>query len=272
MGDTMMTALGELKICETTDETDYEQIWEQLLMPTFRAGDTYCIPTNVSKEEAIAYWTAYPHRIFVADIIPEDGSPSSSDHVGTYFLTPNQQGSGAHISTCAFVTAPAARGKGIGRAMLKHAMLVATAEGYRGMQFNFVLCTNTSAIKLWKSEDFAEVGRLPGAFEHSSDGYVDALVMYRPLGVDDLAGFFRKVRLPPIVTSGGTALTLEEEAAQEEMDRMQKARKSANLPDAQCLPAPEPVPVVLDGNGYDINRTSPFDRFVYHLDSMLSKK
>jgi ribosomal protein S18 acetylase RimI-like enzyme len=49
------------------------------------------------------------------------------------------------------------------------------------MQFNFVVTTNSRAVRLWQSLGFAIVGRLPGAFRHPQQGYVDALVMYRLL-------------------------------------------------------------------------------------------
>jgi ribosomal protein S18 acetylase RimI-like enzyme len=49
------------------------------------------------------------------------------------------------------------------------------------MQFNFVVSTNTRAIALWESMGFEVVGRLPGAFEHPTEGFVDALVMFRGL-------------------------------------------------------------------------------------------
>ena len=53
--------------------------------------------------------------------------------------------------------------------------------GFRAMQFNFVVATNTRAIATWERAGFDTVGRLPGAFRHPQDGYVDALVMYRSL-------------------------------------------------------------------------------------------
>jgi ribosomal protein S18 acetylase RimI-like enzyme len=49
------------------------------------------------------------------------------------------------------------------------------------MQFNFVVSTNERAVRLWQSLGFAIVGRLPGAFRHPTQGYVDALVMYQAL-------------------------------------------------------------------------------------------
>jgi hypothetical protein len=49
------------------------------------------------------------------------------------------------------------------------------------MQFNFVVETNARAVDTWTRAGFATVGRLPGAFRHPTEGYVDALVMYRSL-------------------------------------------------------------------------------------------
>jgi ribosomal protein S18 acetylase RimI-like enzyme len=49
------------------------------------------------------------------------------------------------------------------------------------MQFNFVISTNERAVRLWQSLGFEIVGRLPEAFEHPTQGYVDALVMHRRL-------------------------------------------------------------------------------------------
>ena len=78
-------------------------------------------------------------------------------------------------------TRPAARGQGVAQAMLDHALATARAAGFRAMQFNFVVATNDGAIRLWARNGFDTVGRLPGAFRHPTEGYVDALVLYRHL-------------------------------------------------------------------------------------------
>jgi hypothetical protein len=48
-----------------------------------------------------------------------------------------------------------------------------------------VVSTNERAVRLWQQLGFAVVGRLPGAFEHPTAGYVDALVMYQSLVGDE---------------------------------------------------------------------------------------
>lgn len=151
---------------------DAVAIWS-ILEPVFAAGETYCVPRDVGRDEALAYWTEGGHAAFVAE---EAGFVR-----GTYFLCANQKGGGAHVANAGFATAPDAAGRGTARAMLAHALETARARGFRAMQFNFVVATNERAIRLWQSAGFETVGRLPGAFAHPKAGDVDALVMYRRL-------------------------------------------------------------------------------------------
>jgi L-amino acid N-acyltransferase YncA len=144
-----------------------------ILMPTIRDGSTYALDSDMSEADALAYWFAPDKETFVAE---ENGTI-----VGTYFIHANQAGGGRHVCNCGYITSAAATGRGIARRMCEHSIEHGRAKGYRAMQFNFVISTNTRAVKLWESLGFATVGRLPGAFLHPSDGYVDALVMYRQL-------------------------------------------------------------------------------------------
>ena len=151
---------------------DDEAIW-QILESMLRAGESYTLPRDMSREDALAYWFSPGHEVFVAE---EDGST-----LGTYFLCANQSGGGAHVANCGYVTAKQAMGRGVARAMCLHSLEVARQRGFRAMQFNFVVSTNERAVRLWEALGFATVGRLPGAFLHPAHGYVDALVMYRAL-------------------------------------------------------------------------------------------
>ena len=127
----------------------------------------------MTEGDALAYWMAADRETFVAE---ENG-----EIVGTYFIRPNQAGGGKHICNCGYITSVAQTGRGVARAMCQHSLDHARARGYRGMQFNFVVSTNTRAVNLWESLGFETVGRLPGAFHHPTLGYVDALVMFRAL-------------------------------------------------------------------------------------------
>jgi L-amino acid N-acyltransferase YncA len=151
---------------------DRDAIWH-ILEPTIRAGETYALPRDLSEADSISYWMGADRETFVAE---EDGTV-----LGTYFLRPNQQGGGAHVANCGYITAHSATGRGAARRMCEHSIERARHRGFRAMQFNFVVATNERAIRLWQSLGFETVGRLPNAFLHPRQGYVDALVMFRVL-------------------------------------------------------------------------------------------
>lgn len=151
---------------------DRDAIWT-ILEPTIRAGETYTLPREMTREEALVYWFSPGHEVFVAE--------HAGVAVGTYYLRANQKGGGDHVANCGYMTAPAASGRGVARAMCVHSLDHARARGFRAMQFNFVVATNERAVRLWQSFHFEIAGRLAEAFRHPSLGYVDALVMYRKL-------------------------------------------------------------------------------------------
>jgi L-amino acid N-acyltransferase YncA len=151
---------------------DAEAVWE-ILAPVLRAGETYTLPRDMGWEEAVDYWFAESHEVFVAE---EGGGV-----LGTYYLRANQRGGGSHVANCGYMTAPEARGRGVARTMCEHSLERARSRGFRAMQFNCVVSTNEGAVRLWQSCGFATVGSLPKAFLHPKAGYVDALVMYREL-------------------------------------------------------------------------------------------
>ncbi|GAB4382828.1 GNAT family N-acetyltransferase [Albidovulum sp.] len=149
---------------------DGDAIWA-MLEPVFRAGDTYAVDPAIGREAALGYWLA--ERAYLA--CDRDGP------LGTYYIQRNRPGGGAHYCNCGFVTAPAARGRGIARAMLADALARAAALGFEGMVFNFVVASNSRALALWRGHGFEEVGRVPGAFRTPAGEKVDALILFRPL-------------------------------------------------------------------------------------------
>lgn len=144
-----------------------------MLEPVLRAGETYALPRDLSEAAALDYWLGPDRETFVAE--------AQGEILGTYYLRANQAGGGAHVCNCGYVTAEAARGRGVARDMCAHSLAIAPARGFRAMQFNFVIGTNEGAIRLWERMGFATIGRLPDAFTHPRLGYVDALVMFRSL-------------------------------------------------------------------------------------------
>jgi L-amino acid N-acyltransferase YncA len=101
--------------------------------------------------------------------------------VGTYYLRPNSLALGAHVANAGYVVAEHCRRQGIGSRLCQHSLQAARRLGFRAMQFNLVVSTNTAGIRCWRRNGFQVVGTLPEGFRHKQLGYVDALVMIQPL-------------------------------------------------------------------------------------------
>lgn len=159
-------------ILRPAHEADRDGIWE-IFRAVVASGDTYAFDPGIAREDALAYWMHAANTCYVAE---RDGQI-----LGTYILKANQTGLGSHVANAAFMVAPGARALGLGRAMGEHCLDEARRQGFRAMQFNFVVSTNDSAVRLWQRLGFEIVGTLPGAFRHAQKGYVDAYVMFRSL-------------------------------------------------------------------------------------------
>ncbi len=157
-----------LKIRPALD-ADHDAIWE-IFHEVVEAGDTYPFDPQMSRDDGLTYWFQSGAHTYVAE---------QNDHVlGAYILRPNWSGPGGHVANAAFMVAADARGQGLGRAMGEHCLSEARRLGFRAMQFNFVVSSNESAVRLWQRLGFEIVGTLPGAFRHPEKGYVDVYVMF----------------------------------------------------------------------------------------------
>lgn len=159
-------------IVRAADAADHDAIWA-IIEPVIRAGETLALPRDMSREAALALWFSADRTLRVVEA---DGML-----LGVFYVRPNQEGGGAHVANAGYVTAAHATGRGVAQHMCAASLKLARAQGFRAMQFNFVVSSNVRAVALWEAMGFAVVGRLPEAFERPSGALVDALVVFRPL-------------------------------------------------------------------------------------------
>jgi L-amino acid N-acyltransferase YncA len=155
------------------EAADWPSLWA-LLEPVFRAGETFPHDPAISEVEAQLAWVEQTQAVMVA--VDPAGAL-----VGTYYLRPNSLALGAHVANAGYVVAEGARLRGIGSLLCQHSLQAARRLGFRAMQFNLVVSTNTAGIRCWQHNGFQVVGTLPGAFRHKQLGFVDALVMVQAL-------------------------------------------------------------------------------------------
>lgn len=151
---------------------DWPDIWV-MFRAAAAAGDVFAYDESTPEDVARKLWFDPP----AACCVLVDGDRIA----GTYYVRPNQPGRGSHVANGGYIVRPEFRGRGLAGAMCAHSIETARRMGFRAMQFNFVVSTNSAAVRTWEKHGFAVVGRLPGAFRHAELGFVDVLVMYREL-------------------------------------------------------------------------------------------
>ena len=134
-------------------------------------GTSYFYLPGITDQELLAYWFDPKSFTFVG--------LRGDDILGAYVVRTNFPGRGDHVANASYAVAGRARGTGIGRALAEHSLDEARRHGYTAMQFNRVVSTNESAVRLWQHVGFEIVGTLPRVFDHPTLGHVDAYVMHR---------------------------------------------------------------------------------------------
>jgi GNAT superfamily N-acetyltransferase len=155
-----------------TDD-DWPRIWP-FFAAIVEAGETYAFPAGLTLETARPWWMEEPPG---RTVVAVDGDQV----LGSAKMGPNRPGRGAHVATASFMVAPDCQGRGVGRALGEHVVEWARAAGYRSMQFNAVVETNTSAVRLWQSLGFEILTTVPEAFDHPEHGLVGLHIMFQRL-------------------------------------------------------------------------------------------
>jgi GNAT superfamily N-acetyltransferase len=146
--------------------------WHQIVA----AGDTYCYDPGLGYDAGRQLWFGTP-----PDQVWLVTEPGGATVLGSYRIGPNKAGPGSHIGSASYMVSEAARGRGVGRAMVLHCLEQGRAAGFRGIQFNAVAVSNMPAVRLYRELGFEVIGTVPGGFAHPELGFVDLLIMFRPL-------------------------------------------------------------------------------------------
>ncbi|MBE6828778.1 MAG: GNAT family N-acetyltransferase [Ruminococcaceae bacterium] len=98
--------------------------------------------------------------------------------VGLYILHPNNVGRCGHICNASYAVKGDERGKKIGEILVLHCIAKAKEIGFKILQFNAVVNTNTAALHLYKKLGFVQLGVIPGGFLMKDGSYQDIIPHY----------------------------------------------------------------------------------------------
>ena len=102
----------------------------------------------------------------------------SNEIVGLYILHPNNVGRCGHISNASYAVKKSKRGMHIGEFLVKDCLAKAKEIGFKILQFNAVVATNTSALKLYAKLGFTQLGIIPNGFLMKDGTYEDIIPHY----------------------------------------------------------------------------------------------
>lgn len=102
----------------------------------------------------------------------------SGEVVGLYILHPNNVGRCGHIGNASYAVKRSCRGRHIGEELVKDCIKTAPRFGFRILQFNAVVRTNTAALNLYKKLGFKQLGIIPNGFLMKDGTYEDIIPHY----------------------------------------------------------------------------------------------
>ena len=103
---------------------------------------------------------------------------NTGEILGLYILHPNNVGRCGHICNASYAVVSEKRGLHIGEKLVRDCIHQARTCGFRVLQFNAVVATNTHARHLYERVGFRQLGTIPGGFRMPDGTYEDICPYY----------------------------------------------------------------------------------------------
>jgi ribosomal protein S18 acetylase RimI-like enzyme len=113
--------------------------------------------------------------------IDNPDSPILGRVVGSASMRTARDGHGRHVARADFVVDPRLHGQGVEKELAIAVLTRARAAGFKAVEIDPVVETDSEAIDAWRSVGFEIVGTRPRAFEHPRGDLVGLHVMSRAL-------------------------------------------------------------------------------------------
>lgn len=142
------------------------EIWNQIVL----AGNAFPQENPLTLKEAESF---FGEQSYCGVAV----SKQSGEVSGLYILHPNNVGRCGHICNASYAVSETARGQGVGEALVRDCLCQAKDLGFRILQFNAVVKTNTPARHLYEKLGFVPLGEIPGGFQ-MPDGSFETIIPY----------------------------------------------------------------------------------------------
>ena len=149
---------------ETQDMESAMNIWNEVV----RDGIAFPQDEELTEQSADRFFSSQSYTG-----IAEDNE--TGELVGLYILHPNNVGRCGHICNTSYAVKSGKRGLHIGEQLVKDSLKVGVELGFRILQFNAVVATNSHALHLYERLGFTQLGRIPQGFR-MKDGYYEDII------------------------------------------------------------------------------------------------
>ena len=141
------------------------EIWNEVV----EEGVAFPQEEPLDLDTGAAFFAAQSHAAVAED---DDGQV-----VGLYILHPNNVGRCGHICNASYAVSGACRGRHIGEKLVLDCLSQGRKLGFKVLQFNAVVESNTHARHLYERLGFVQLGVIPGGFR-MKDGHYENIGPY----------------------------------------------------------------------------------------------
>ena len=160
----------QIRAYQSKDAALAAQIWNEVVAD----GNAFPQDTEMTADAANHFFLEQTYTGIAEDT-------ETHEILGLYILHPNNVGRCGHICNASYAVKSTVRGQGVGKAIVTDCLEKAKEIGFRVLQFNAVVKSNTTALKLYQKLGFTQLGTIPGGFLNKDGVYEDIIVHYKEL-------------------------------------------------------------------------------------------
>ncbi|MBQ9203843.1 MAG: GNAT family N-acetyltransferase [Prevotella sp.] len=157
----------EIRRYEKKDKKEAMSIWNAVV----REGIAFPQDEELTDDSADAFFMSQSYTGIAID-------SETNEIVGLYILHPNNVGRCGHICNTSYAVKEGKRGLHIGEQLVKDSLKIGAELGFRILQFNAVVATNTHALHLYERLGFTRLGIIPHGFRMKDGHYEDIIPHY----------------------------------------------------------------------------------------------
>ena len=143
----------QIRAYQSKDAASAAQIWNEVVTD----GNAFPQDTEMTANVANLFFQEQTYTGIAENA-------DTHEILGLYILHPNNVGRCGHICNASYAVKSTVRGQGVGKAIVTDCLEKAKEIGFRILQFNAVVATNTPALHLYERIGFKKLGTIPGGF------------------------------------------------------------------------------------------------------------